>query len=49
MAIKVTKGQISDGTISKNTFHMEYYLCGKFQSFMKKGNILSILGAMLLY
>ena len=50
MAIKVTKGQISDGTVSKNTCHKEYYLCGKFlHSFMKKYTMLSILGATLLY
>ena len=35
MAVKVTKGQISDGTISKNTCIEEYYLCGKFSGFMK--------------
>ena len=45
MAIKVTKGQISDATISKNTCHVDYYLCGKFHSFMKKYTMLSILGA----
>ena len=36
MAIKIIKGQICDGTISKNTCHEEYYLCGKFPAFMKK-------------
>ena len=39
MATKVTKGQISDGTISKNTCFEEYYLCGKFHGFMKKCTI----------
>jgi len=35
MAIKVTKGQISDGTISQNTYHEEYYyFCGKCYRFM---------------
>ena len=36
MAIKVAKGQISDGTISKSACHKEYYLSGKFHSFMKQ-------------
>ena len=49
MAVKVTKGQLSNGTISKITCHEEYYLCGKFHSFMKKCTISPILGAMLLY
>ena len=49
MAVKVTKGQISDGTISKNTCIEEYYLCGKFHGFMKKYTILPILGATPLY
>ena len=35
----VTKGQISDGTISKNKCHQEYYLCKKFHAFMKKCTI----------
>jgi len=39
MAVKVTKGQICDGTISKNTCYQEYYLCGKFHDFMKKCTI----------
>ena len=43
------KGQPSDGTISKNACHEEYYLCGKFHGFMKKCTILPILGATLLY
>ena len=34
MAIKATKGQLSDGTISKNTCVKEYYLSGKFHGFM---------------
>ena len=49
MAVKVTKGQISHGTISKNTCIEEYYLCGKFHGFMKKCTILPILGATPLY
>ena len=49
MAVKVTKGQLSNGTISKITYHGEYYLCGKFHGFMKKCTILPILGAMPLY
>ena len=39
MAVKVTKGQISDGTISENTCIEDYYLCGKFHGFMKKCTI----------
>ena len=39
MAVKVTKGQISDGTISKITCIEDYYLCGKFHGFMKKCTI----------
>ena len=39
MAIKVTKGQISNGTTSKNTCIEEYYLCGKFHGFMKNCTI----------
>ena len=34
MAIKVTKGQICNGTISKKLCHGEYYLCGKFHAFI---------------
>ena len=30
MVVKVTKGQLSDGTISKITCHEENYLRGKF-------------------
>ena len=30
MAVKVTKGQIRDGTISKNTCHKEYNVCRSF-------------------
>ena len=41
MAIKVTIGQVCDGTISKNTCHEEYYLCGKFHAFMIKVNNLA--------
>ena len=39
MAVKVTIGRISDGTISKNTCIEEYHLCGKFHGFMKKCTI----------
>ena len=39
MAVKVTKSQISDGTISENTCIEECYLCGKFHGFMKKCTI----------
>ena len=49
MAIEVTKGQICDVTISKNTCHEEYYLCVKFHAFMKKCMIWLILGATPLY
>ena len=49
MAVKVTKSQLSDGTIPKNECHEEYYLCGKFHVFMKKCTTLPILGAMPLY
>ena len=49
MAVKVTKGQLSDGTISKNACIEEYYLCGKFHGFMRKCTILPILGATPLY
>ena len=35
MALKVTKGQICDGTISKNWCHQEYYLCRKFHTYIK--------------
>ena len=30
--INVTNGQVCDGTISKSTYHEEYYLCGKFHA-----------------
>ena len=36
MIVKVTKGEIWSGTISKNWFHQEYYLCGKFHTCIKK-------------
>ena len=42
MAIKVTKGQIYDGTISKFLCREMYYLCGKFHAFMKKCTIFAI-------
>ena len=40
MAVKVTKGQLSNGTISKITCIEKYHLCGKFHGFMKKCTIL---------
>ena len=46
MAIKVTKGQIRDGTIS---CYKEYYSCGKFHSFMKSAQYCRFWGAMPLY
>ena len=36
MAVKATKGQICNGTISKIRFHKEYYLCGKFHNCITK-------------
>jgi len=39
MAVKVTKSQICDGTISKNKCHQEYYLCIKLYAFMEKCTI----------
>ena len=36
MAVKVTKGQICNGTISKIRFHKEYCLCGKFHNCFTK-------------
>ena len=42
MAAKVNKGQISDGTISKNTCIEDYHLCGKFHGFMKKCTIFGL-------
>ena len=39
MAIKFTKSQICDDTISKITCHVEYYLCGEFHGFMKRSTI----------
>ena len=35
MAVKVTTGQVSNGTISQNACIEEYYLYGKFHGFMK--------------
>ena len=34
MAIKVTKGQICNGTISKNECHLKYKLRAKFDDFL---------------
>jgi len=39
MAIQVTKGQIIDGTVSQKAYLGKYYLCGKFDRFMKKCTI----------
>ena len=39
MTIKVTKGQICADSISKKLCREEYYLCGKFHTFMKKCTI----------
>ena len=44
MAIQVTKGQLSDDTISKNACHEEYYLCGKFHGFMKSAQLCQFWG-----
>ena len=35
MAVKVTKGQICDGSISKKLCHKEYNLHGKFHNCIK--------------
>jgi len=44
MAIKVTKGQICDGTISKNKCHQGYYLCEKFHYYEKVHNFVNFGG-----
>ena len=49
MAVKVTKGQICNGTISEIRYHKEYYLCGKFHNCFTKGTKCLIFGAMPLY
>ena len=36
MAVKVTRGKICDGSILKNSYHKEYYLCGKFHNCITK-------------
>ena len=36
MAAKVTRGQICDGSVSKNSYHKEYYLFGKFHNCITK-------------
>ena len=36
MALEVTKGQICDGSISKNIYHEEHNLCGKFHNCITK-------------
>jgi len=35
VAVNVTKGQISDGTMLKNICCKKHYLCGKFQFYEK--------------
>ena len=40
MALKVTKGQICDGSISKNICREEHNLCGKFQLYHKVDKML---------
>ena len=42
MAVKVTKGQICNGTISKIRFHKEYYLCGKFHNCPNFGTFVNL-------
>jgi len=39
LAQKVTKSQISNGSISQNRFHEVYKLCVKFHAFIKKCTI----------
>ena len=36
------KGQICNGTISKNLSHGEYYFCGECHAFMEKCTILAL-------
>ena len=49
---KVTKGQINNGSISQNEFHMVNNVCAKFHPFIKKCTIqsfsMSIYAALLL-
>ena len=49
MAVKVTKGQICSGTISKIKCHKEYYLCGKFHTFFTNSTECLIFWTMPLY
>ena len=49
MALKVTKGQICDGSISKNICHEEHNLYGKFHNCITKCTKCPFFGAMLLY
>ena len=50
MAVKITKGQICSGTISKIKCHKEYYLiCGKFHTFITNSTECLIFWTMPLY
>ena len=49
MAVKVTKGQICSGTISKIKCHKEYYLYGKFHTFFTNSTECLIFWTMPLY
>ena len=49
MAVKVTNGQICDGSISKNICDKEHNLCGKFYNCITKCKKCSFFGAMPLY
>jgi len=49
VVVKVTKVQISNGTISQNTCHLNYYWCGKFHSYMKKCMIFWLVPLYILY
>ena len=49
MAVKVTKGQICSGTISKIKCHKVYYLCGNFHTFFTNSTECLIFWTMPLY
>ena len=49
MAVKVTKGQICFGTISKIHCHWKYYLCANFHACITKSTHHPIFGTMPLY
>ena len=49
MAVKVTKGQICSGTISKIKCHKEYYLYGKFHKIFTNSTVCLIFWTMPLY